>query len=119
MRNLQNKPFTGLKRMQIQVNTVTNEQVVIETMVNSTYFKTIKDIIDNPPAKGWNNMNLSLLRSRISLQKKIKDDSKKSVKIEENEYTALVEAVKDYGVMITSEEVLNFLEYIEKLPTEK
>lgn len=119
MRTLHNKAFTDIRRMEIQVIPGSNDQVVVETMIESNYFKTINDIINNPPSKGWNITNLETLRSRISLQKKLKDISKKSIKIEESEYNALLEAIRDFGILITSTEILQFFDYIKNLPIDK
>lgn len=118
MRTINNKKME-LNRMLIQVDSEKNQQVVVDQMTKSSYFKQLLDIVTMPPKNGWNTSNLEQLQTRISLQKKFKEESKKSVKIEEHEYKELLVAAEGYGLLITTEEVLTFFSYIKNLPLDK
>lgn len=83
------------------------------------YFYLYKAALELAPAGGWNSTKVSELKIRLDLIAKL-DVTADKLRVEENEFTILKEAV-NYGIVINAStiEALNFLEYLTTLQKEE
>ena len=120
MRKLENKTI-NIKLTLTKQFTGSNEVVVAEQLEEATYFKLLHSICKVPPAKGWNLMNIDALKTRMELVDKLTKNDLGSIQLEETHYKSLTEALGENGgtIMFTSQESLDFLNYLKNLPEDK
>ncbi len=91
------------------------KMVVVEKKDSTTYFKHCRGILKNPPAQGWKDSELDILRKRLKLLD-ILDNQELggSILLEDDLYAELLKSYTDnFNWLIADKKVIEFSDWIK------